>query len=482
MSGVSFGRLMVLTLASVLVLGMASPGPSEEGPPAATGSSAITDSSAMAAVVGLITRIPAEIQGGALYAATSVNLDKARARGSAVYPGYLADTFLKTSVEGYGELYAEVDAVAENPPNSEPASDRVEGGQEGPTGPLGTIRADTPDPKQATALATGASSAEDAGELLAFEASTARSHSRVADDGTVVTEALATLSGVRLAEVVTIGNIESRAVVTTSVGQKPEIVFATNLERLAVAGVAAVLDQHGLRIADSAVVSEDEIARFNETVTALADAGITLEAVPTSVVEEAGHGAVAGAALRFRYEAKKNETVAGVLGSNPIYQVVPLPKELGYDEEFLLGQVQASSLSRAAGDLGFGLDLGLSEGGLPEGPATGAESPPAGSASLSSPPTPSGTKPVGSTTESPPTPSGTSPVGTTPEAPEVAEVAEPAASADADAGGAAPEPFALTASAASGLDHLASFYRLLLLLALAGAVAPRLLRRATTAK
>lgn len=463
MSGISFGRLMILTLASALALGMASPGPSEEAASAAAGPSAITDSSAMAAVVGLITRIPAEIQGGALYAATSVNLDKARARGSAVYPGYLADTFLKTSVEGYGELYAEIDAVAENPPNSEPPSDRIEGGQDGPTGPLGTIRADTPDPKQATALATGASSAEDASELLTFEASTARSHSRVADDGTVVTEALATLSGVRLAEVVTIGNVESRAVVTTPVGQEPEILFSTNLERLAVAGVAAVLDQHGLRIADTAVASEEDIARFNETVTALADAGITFEVVPTSVAEEAGHGAVAGAALRFRYEAKKNETVADVLDSNPIYQVVPLPKELGYDEEFLLGQVHASSLSRPAGDLGFGLDLGLSEGGLPDGSATGVESAPAGSASLASPPTSSGTGSAGITTEPAP------------------QVAESAASADAGPGAAAPEPFALTASAAPGLDHLASFYRLLLLLALAGAVAPRLLRRATTA-
>jgi trimethylamine:corrinoid methyltransferase-like protein len=80
--------------------------------------SAVTDGKATAAVVGLVTRIPAEILGGVVYADTSVNLDKARARASGAYPGYLADAFLRSSAEEYGQANEEADAIAENPPQT----------------------------------------------------------------------------------------------------------------------------------------------------------------------------------------------------------------------------------------------------------------------------------------------------------------------------------------------------------------------------
>lgn len=431
---------------------------------------AITSAGATASVVGVVTRIPAEMPGGAVYASTSVNLDKARARASGFYPGYLADAFLRSSAEEYGEIYDEAEAVAENPAQTAPEHEEVEGGQEHEGARAGLFRAEAPEPTEAQALSTAAGGADSVSELLSFASGTARSVSRVEADGTVVTDALATLTSVRLAEVVVIGAIESRATVTTPVGGEPELELATNVKNVSVAGVPATLDQDGLSVDGSAVVSQAEVQRFNETVEALAEHGITLEAVPTETEAQPGSGSLDGAALRFRYEAKKNPTVRDVLDQNPAYQVVPLPEELGYDEEFLLTQVSASAQSRPRGELD--VDLGFGGGiddGLPAGDDLG---------SIEEPTSPE--EPTGPSVAAPEdvgqaaTPED---VGQTP----APEVADPDSQPTPPGGSNGDDVFELSVEAsASPVDHFAGFSRLLLLLAFAGAVAPRVLRGAAT--
>jgi hypothetical protein len=431
-------------LALILGVGMLLPRPS------GASARAVTDSSAMAAVLGLITRIPAEIQGGAVYAETSVNLDKARARASWLYPGNLADAFLQSSAEEYRDVNDQVDAVAENPASSASTADSVGGGQQTPGGRAATLSAEAPSPKESVAIATGASSAADGEELVTYAGSTARTRSRVLPDDTVVTESTATLTGVRIAGVIGIGTIESRAVVTTPVAGEPQVEFATNVQHVDVAGVPAAFDQHGIAAADSPAVTREQVQQLNDTLAALADLGITIEAVPTRREGELGNGAVGGAALRVRYEAKKDPRAAEVFDQNPMYQVVPLPKELGYDEEFLLAQVSASSFSRPPADLGFDLDLGLDAGGplTPGGFADGGG--------------------IGSSTTA-------APVGGL----------EGASAAPARAP-LAPEPAGLPPFALSGsttdphLQHLTRLYQLLFVFALAGAAAPRILGRAAS--
>lgn len=432
---------------------------------AATGAGAITDSRGTAAAVGIVTRIPAEIVGGILYTETTVNLDKARARSAGLYPGYLADTFLRSSAEEYGPLADEGEAVAENPSSRTSEQAPAGGGDPGTT----PLHAETPTTKEAFARAGGPAST---GELIEYASATSSSHSRVRDDGTAVTESLATLSSVRIADVVTIGTIESRASVTTPVGAEPEAVLQTNIQHVLVAGIPATLDQEGLALDETGVVTSDEVAQFNAVIAALAEHGVTIEAVPTHGEAELGRGAVNGAAVRVRYQAKKKEPVAEVLDANPVYEVAPLPEELGYDEEFLLAQVTAASLSRPRDGLEHELDLGLSDpdpattpatgsgdlglGGVPDEPAVHTENSPAASRS-------SVLSTQGATNPAAPRVAPQEDVGSS-----EGTSSKPPTELSLMASPMAPDPLT---------GHMATVLRLFLVLGVAGAAAPSVVRR-----
>jgi len=61
----------------------------------------VIDSHAAAAAVGLLSRVPAESDGGVLYSSTALTLDKTQARAAGFTGGDLAETFFESSSDKY---------------------------------------------------------------------------------------------------------------------------------------------------------------------------------------------------------------------------------------------------------------------------------------------------------------------------------------------------------------------------------------------
>lgn len=434
---------------------------------------AVTDGTGSAAIVGVVTRIPAEIVGGAWYASASVTVDKARARASGFYGGELVDAFLRSSLEEYGMLNDEVDATAENPEQSSPSEEVVGGDAEEAPARVVQLRAETPTRTEASAMVTGATDAAGEELSIAFDASTAESSTRVLDDDTVVTESVATVEGLAVAGVVEFATVRSIARVEVPVDGEPETTFETRISGVSVAGTElAGLGDDGLVVGGEQAVEDISLAELDPLFEALAEIGLTFETVPTSIASEVGQARVEGAALRFRYQAKKDPTVADLLSDNPMYEVLPLPPELGYDEEFLIGHVRASAVARQPGDLG--IDLGFGDD-VPA-PTTDTSTPASSeTASAGADLPPDSDDPASPSQALSPTP--VSRGGAVAEDPEVAAPApggpdDGAATGDDTldlVGMAGPDPVA---------ERLVGAYQLLFLFALGGAAAPRLLRRA----
>lgn len=430
------------------------------GGAAASSNRVVTDGGGTAAVLGVVTRIPAETTGGALYADASVNLDKARAHASAFYGGFLMDAFLRSSVEGYEDLSGELDGTAENPEQSSP-TEEVVGNPDRGSGRVGHLRAAAPTRQHAEAVVTLASDSGGS-PAISFDASTAETVTRVLDDETVVVESVATITGLRIADVAEFASIESRAVVRVAVDAEPEVTFTTRIGGATVGGHPVTLGKDGMIVADEEVLDSLQLSELDPVFETLAEQGLTFETVPALVEAEPGGARVEGAALRFRYEAKKNDTTGELLSNNPMYQVVPLPPEFGYDEEFLVGHVTASAVSRRPADLRIDLDLGddvvppdVSATELAESPTTSDVS--GGGTLPVSPPMP----------DDPPSPEPpmlAGPVGTSSD--DTATGSEP--SLDLAMGARTVDP---------NVERILGAYKLLFLFALVGIVAPRILHR-----
>lgn len=441
---------------------------------------AITDGNGTAAIVGVVTRIPAEVTGGALYTSSAVTLDKARARASGFFGGELVDAFLKSSLEQYEPIITELDAQAENPAQSSSEEEEVTfDSPETDQGRVGYLRAAAPSRTRAEAILTLASDSGGEAPLL-FDGVTAETTTEVLEDDTVVVESVTTLARVAIAGVVEFSDVRSIARVAVAVGGEPETTFETNIAEITVAGEGLVgLGNDGITIAGQNLLDNLELAELDPVFEQLAEQGLTFESVPASVESEAGRARVEGAAFRFRYQAKKNPELAELFDSNPVYQFLPaVPPELGYDEEFLVGHVTATAVAREAGNLGVDLGFGGAGGGaLPPPTAGGATPETPGGSDASSP------SPEASTPSRPPSPTVAAPPaapldGGAPATPEVA------ASADSDRTGGDPADTTLDLLGADavnpGVQRMNDLYQLLFLFAIAGAAAPRLLQRANT--
>lgn len=433
---------------------------------------AVTDGNGTAAIVGVVTRIPAEVTGGALYTSSAVTLDKARARASGFFGGELVDTFMRSSLDQYEPLMTELDAQAENPAQSSPQEEVTLDSPDTGQGRVGYLRAAAPSRTRAEAILTLAS--DSGGEApLVFDGVTAETTTEVLEDDTVVVESVATLAGITIAGVVEFSDVRSIARVAVPVGGEPKTTFKTSIAELTVAGQDLLgVGNDGITIAGQNLLDSLELAELDPVFEQLAEQGLTFESVPASVESEPGRARVEGAAFRFRYQAKKNPEIAELLDSNPMYQFLPaVPPELGYDEEFLVGHVTATAVARESGNLGIDLGFGgAGEGTLP--PTAGVDG--------AAPATPSGSGTTASVPSTSSGPAATAPsLGPTsgPTAPEVAAPAESGRETD-DATGTTLE--LLGAEAVDpGVQRMNDLYQLLFLFAIAGAAAPRVLRRAT---
>lgn len=319
--------------------------PAADGDAAASGSDAglarleVVESLGIGAVMGVVTRVPAESPGGGAYTETQITSVKALGRAAGGYPGPLGEAFLGTSTELYSNPSM---VVAQQPPGLFPAEAQVEGGQTGPFGTVALIRAAAASRSQVEAeVVMGAAPA---GAPVDISGGVSRSRSRVEPDGTVVTEVEASFGRALVGGVLEMVGGASRALARTAPGGPPVLEMESTLGAMTVNGVAARMSDAGLVLADQELASPAEVAQFNAGLAQLRQAGITLEAVPTDRHEDPGHGRISGAAGLFRYQLPSN----------------PIPNSIGNDEAFLLAQVSAAAVAvprTAAGEPPPPLDL-----------------------------------------------------------------------------------------------------------------------------
>jgi hypothetical protein len=286
----------------------------------------VVSSSGTGAVIGVISRIPAESPGGGAYTETLITPDKALGRAAGFTPGPLAETFFGTSSEHYRNPSM---VVAQQPAGLFPAEDRAPIGASGPAGSFGLIHAAAPSRSEVAAEVVMA--AGPPGAPITVEGGLSRSSSLVEPDGTVVT-AVEVGFGRVVAGALELSGGHSRALARTPAGRPPVLDLETTLGRIAVNGVAAELTDSGLAVAGSEALSAAEVARFNAGLAQLAQAGISIEAVPRHHRAEDGSGHISGAAGLLRYRLPQ----------------LPVPNSIGNDEALLLASVSATAVAQPA--------------------------------------------------------------------------------------------------------------------------------------
>ena len=332
----------------------------------------VVESLGIAAVMGVVTRVPAESPGGGAYNETQITAVKALGRAAGAYPGPLGEAFLGTSVEAYRNPSM---VVAQQPPGLFPAEARAEGGQAGPQGTVGLIRAAAASRSEVEAeVVMGAGPS---GAPIEISGGVSRSRSRVEPDGTVVTEVESSFGRAVVAGVLEMVGGASRALARTPAGGQPVLQLDSTLGAMTLNGVGVRMGGDGLVMADQPLASPDDVARFNAGLATLRQAGITLEAVPTERRDEPGQGRISGAAGLFRYQLPSN----------------PIPNSIGNDEAFLLAQVSAAAAAVPRTDAGLPpLDLPGAGPVLPGPSVAAAPTPPAAVAGAA--PLTTGTGPV----------------------------------------------------------------------------------------
>lgn len=293
----------------------------------------VLESIGVGAAVGIVTRIPAESPGGAVYAGTTITLDKALARAAGAYPGYLVDAFFRTSMPGYTNPS---EAVAQHPEGAHPSEATAGTDGDGDEGRFGSFRARAGATPDAAADAEAARVAPPSSSLT-VDAGTASSRSHVEPDGTVVTEVRSTATGIQIGDAVRIAAARTSATVRTPPAGTPVIESDTEVTGVLVGGLRATLGQRGLELADKATVSPAEVAAFEEALAALEASGLAIEPAPVVTRTQPGSGAVATAALLVRITDDGSD----------------------FSEELLLAQAVATATAiPAVGPATTGIDLG----------------------------------------------------------------------------------------------------------------------------
>jgi hypothetical protein len=284
----------------------------------------VVESTGIAAVQGVITRVPAESPGGAVYSETSVNLDKARGTAAGFTAGNLVEIFFGTSSQDYRNPTL---VRSQYPPTSTaPAESAAESGQDGSSGSTMTATTKSTEQPSATAAATAKSMP---GDVVSVTAGHSASGSFVDPDGTVSTQTSAAAGEVVIGGVVRFTDFASVATARVDATGQPLAETASTVGGVFVNGVPARLADDGLQIADQHVLGATQLAEFNAGLAQLREHGITIAGVRAEVVQQPGRARAASAVAVVRYQVP-----AG-----------PIPNSIGNDEEFLVGQVVAESIA-----------------------------------------------------------------------------------------------------------------------------------------
>jgi hypothetical protein len=287
---------------------------------------------------GLVSRVPVESAGGFLYSKSSVQLGKSLSFAAGFTLGELGDTFVVTSAPPNTITSMPTVINAQDPPsNTAPKEAHLTAGQYGgaDSGEVRNAdlaaRANAEDAPTATAQAAG-----NAVSSVPFSsgASSSRSDSAVADDGTVTTKAISSVQNVVIgsgAMALTIAAVDSVASVTIPPGGKPIPTLAVHSYGAQLAGVPVILDEKGISINNQVAVPPDALSAFQAGLAQLAAQGLTLVPSPTQTQSTSEGATVSGAVFSFRYHYP---------------DAFPRPSDIGTDEEWRLGSVYASATAR----------------------------------------------------------------------------------------------------------------------------------------
>jgi len=391
---------------------------------------------------GIVSRVPAETDGGFLFSKTTVQLGKATALAAGLTFGELGDVFIVTSAPKGTITTVPTVVNAQDPPSiTAPREARFTGGQSGSDN-SGQVRNFDVSARAADAPASIAQAAGSAISAPAFSAgaSTSRSDSSVAPDGTVVTTGVTSVHNVVIGSgesALTIAAVDSIAAITIPPGGKPVPTLQVKLTGAQLAGLPVEIDSHGIGISRQVPVPLDALSQFRSALEQLAQQGLRFTFAPMSVDTTADGATVSGAAMTFGYHAP---------------DAMPRPSDIGSDETFQLASVTAAATARQRAEPP-GTAVANSPG-APAGPPAPAGAPP-----------PSGFPALG------PPPPGSAPAAT----PSVINVVAPAGDSTVPS-----TVFALPARIASPLPGEARHgYRFVLLAAVGGLAAIVVVRKRT---
>jgi hypothetical protein len=282
----------------------------------------VLESVGVAAVGGVVSRLPAESAGGAVFTSTVINLDKARGTAAGLTGGDLVEIFMGTSSPDYRNSTL---VRSQYPPT---AAEKEEGaaeisGADGSTASFTTKSTGQPS-SVATAIVRTLS-----GDGLGVHGGRSASNGALTEDGTLVTDAAADAASIVVGEVVAFTGVKSRAVAKVAPDGKAQAAVETTVAGITVNGVPARLTAAGLELASQPPLGGKELADFNAGLAQLKERGITLAGVPAEVVEEPGRARAVAAVARLRYQVP-----------------VVIPNSIGNDEEMILGQVVAESIAK----------------------------------------------------------------------------------------------------------------------------------------
>ncbi|MDQ1568050.1 MAG: hypothetical protein QOF96_2930 [Actinomycetota bacterium] len=261
----------------------------------------VIDSHAAAAAVGVLSRVPAETDGGAVYTSSAITLDKTQAKAAGFTAGDLAESFSESSSDKYRNptlINAQYPPAGTVP--AEAAFDAAGAPQGAPvTGGAGHLHAVATEAPSAAAEADGARAM--LGDVTVGGATSASS-GLLAADGTLVSTARSIATDVRIAKVLTLASattvVEARVPRTGA----PTTALDVKLAGVALAGIPAEITADGIRISDKAATSPVTVAQFNAALAQLQEKGITVVAAPLVQVTGAGAAQASGGGVRIRYK------------------------------------------------------------------------------------------------------------------------------------------------------------------------------------
>ena len=365
------------------------------------------DGTGVATPLAIISKVPATSEGGVSYSTTQLTVDKATAKAASFTLGDLVESFLEISDRPLDDKLPDptgmlpdltLDPTTEDPndhlgkyqpPETEYKSPVIVKAQYPPSADQavpessealgGAVRAYANQAPLSHAEAHGGKTT--VAGVLEIGAGSSSSQSELLGNGTVVTTAIAEAKNVVVGGIVNLASVTSRAITRVPASGDGETELKIVVSGVLVGGVPARLTNDGLELSDQVPVSPAQLVAFNEGIAALDATGIAIRAFPGVVRKvDASSAEAAGAGLSVHYNFTGQGLPGSGLGDAP------------YDEEFVIGKVKSRSVARhrttrlgtdlselpdldvLAGDFTSSTDDGFGLGGseLGSGAATGS--------------------------------------------------------------------------------------------------------------